>query len=64
MRAAFEGGAPPQGPLPNLGLPTAIPATSCSACHVAMQYRLASGPAYVAAPPLCYMFEEWACAEL
>ena len=68
MQAAFEGGAPPpRGPLPDLGLPTAIPATSYSARQLAMQYGLASDPAYVAAPPLCYMLErleEWACAEL
>ena len=32
------------GPLSDGRLPTAIPATSYSACHLAMQYRLASGP--------------------
>ena len=56
-----------RGPLPDRGLPTAIPTTSYSACHLAMQFGLASDPAYVAAPPLCYMLErleEWVCAEL
>ena len=56
-----------QGALPNRGLPTATPVTSYSARQLAVQYELASDPAYVAVQPLSYMLqrlEEWACAEL